>query len=61
MNKLFPIILAFLFFGCDSIISTEETCDYCYMEIEAPDLQMDDNGFYHLEVDSSSIQTFTQL
>ena len=31
------------------------------MQIEAPALQMDSNGFYHLVVDSNSIQTFTQL
>ena len=61
MNKLFPIALALFFIGCDSITSEEETCDYCYMQIEAPALPMDSNGFYHLVVDSNSIQTFTQL
>ena len=37
-----------------------QTCDYCHLELEAPDLPMV-NGIYQLDYDNGSIQTFTKL
>ncbi len=47
--------------GCDSILEPNEVCDYCYLELEAPDLPMDENGNYHLNYNDESVQTFTRL
>ena len=38
-----------LFVGCDNPTSVE-SCDYCHLEIET-NLQMDENGIYHLDYD----------
>ena len=55
---MFYIFIYIFIVGCDNII-----CDDCYLEIEAPSLQMDYNGYYHMEFDGSgfSNQTFTTL
>ena len=47
--------------GWDSILEPNEVCDYCYLELEAPDLPMDENGIYQLNYNGSALQTFTKL
>ena len=46
--------------GCDSNPLSNQTCDYCYLELEAPDLPMV-NGIYQLNYNDEALQTFTQL
>jgi len=55
--------LCVLFIGCESNVFGPDggECTNCYLEIEAPDLPMDENGIYHLDYDENQIQTFTQL
>ena len=45
--------------GCDNPMSNQ-TCDYCYLQLEAPDLPMIDD-IYQLDFNGGEIQTFTQL
>ena len=58
IKYIFIYIISIIFIGCDN---PNASCDYCHLEIEAPDLQIDENGIYHLDFNNSQIQTFTQL
>jgi len=46
-------------FGPMNNVETE--CSYCYLELEAPDLPMDENGYYHLDYNDGDLQSFTKL
>ena len=63
IKYIFIYIISIIFIGCDNnpIEPSQDFCDYCYLEIEAPDLLMDKNGIYHLDFNDGGIQTFTQL
>jgi hypothetical protein len=56
---MFYIFIYIFIVGCDNDL----ICDDCYLEIEAPSLQVDYNGYYHMVFDGSefSNQTFTTL
>ena len=59
IKYIFIYTIGILFIGCENPTSVE-SCDYCYLEIEAS-LPMDENGVYHLNYNNGEIQTFTQL
>ena len=63
IKYIFIYTIGILFVGCDTnpITPTQGFCDYCYLEIEAPNLPIDDDGVYQLDYDNNSIQTLTQL
>ena len=56
-NLLMYIFIYTLLVGCKSSL----VCKDCYLNIKAPDLQMDGNGYYHMEFLDSYIQTFSTL
>ena len=56
-NLLMYIFIYTLLIGCNSPL----VCKDCYLNIKAPDLQMDGNGYYHIEFLDSYIQTFSTL
>ena len=56
-NLLMYIFIYTLLIGCNSPL----VCKDCYLDIKAPDLQMDGNGYYHIEFLDSYIQTFSTL
>ena len=56
-NILKYIFIYILLVGCESPL----VCEDCYLNIKAPDLQMDGNGYYHIEFLDSYIQTFSTL
>ena len=43
IRYIFIYTIGILFVGCDNnpMESSQDFCDYCYLEIEAPDLSMD--------------------
>ena len=43
--------------GCESPL----VCEGCYLDIKAPDLTLDNNGYHHMEFLDSYIQTFSTL
>ena len=49
--KYLSIISALLFFSCQNIFENqqEQYCSYCTLELEAPELELDGNGYYHFE------------
>ena len=64
INKyIFIYIISIIFIGCDveNVISPSGFCDYCYIELDAPSLEMDENGVYQLDFQDNNIQTFTRL
>ena len=61
IKYIFIYTLSILFIGCDSILTTNDSCEYCFLEVEAPDLPMNENGIYQLDFNNESLQTFTQL
>jgi hypothetical protein len=60
IKYIFIYTFVLLSVGCENPVSNG-SCDYCHLEIEAPDLEMDANGNYHLDFNDGAIQTFTRL
>ena len=56
-NILKYIFIYILLVGCESPL----VCEDCYLDINAPDLEMDENGYYHMEFLNSYVQTFSTL
>ena len=61
VKKLFNYIFIYiLLVGCDTQLTQNCESD-CYLDVEAPSLQMDSNGYYHMEWLESYVQTFSTL
>tara|TARA_B100000900_G_C20442109_1_gene659458 strand:+ start:492 stop:944 length:453 start_codon:yes stop_codon:yes gene_type:complete len=61
IKYIFIYIICVITISCDSNpMTSQQSCDYCYLELEAPDLPMI-NGVYQLDYDNSSVQSFTKL
>ena len=43
IKYIFIYTICMVMIGCDNPMSIQ-TCDYCHLELEAPDLPMDENG-----------------
>ena len=56
-NIFLYIFIYVLCVGCDNPM----ICGGSYVEISAPDLQMDENGYYHLQFLNDYNQTFSTL
>ena len=51
------IFIYILLVGCESPL----VCEDCYLDIKAPNLTLDNNGYYHMEFLGSYVQTFSTL
>ena len=62
IKYIFIYTICVITIGCESnpMTSQQESCDYCYLELEAPDLPIV-NGVYQLNYNDGALQTFTQL
>ena len=62
IKYIFIYTICVITIGCESnpMTSQQESCDYCYLELEAPDLPIVDN-VYQLNYNDEALQTFTQL
>ena len=62
IKYIFIYTMCMITIGCESnpMTSQQESCDYCYLELEAPDLPIVDN-VYQLNYNNGALQTFTQL
>jgi len=60
IKYIFIYTIGVFFVGCDNPTS-QNSCEYCYLNIEAPDLTMNENGVYQLDFNNGETQTFTQL
>ena len=61
INYIFIYTICLITIGCESNPMSNQTCDYCHLELEAPNLPMDETGVYYLDFDENQIQTLTQL
>ena len=65
VKKLFLYIFIYtLLVGCDtqSVLTNNECdCEFEYMNVQAPNLETDENGYYHIEWLEGYNQTFTTL
>ena len=60
IKYIFIYIICVITIGCESNPMSNQTCDYCYLELEAPDLPMIDD-VYQLNYNDGALQTFTRL
>ena len=63
VKKTFLYIFIYtLLVGCNTQNPLNNACETdCYLNVEAPSLQMDDNGYYHMEWLEGYNQTFSTL
>ena len=62
VKKLFTYIFIYtLLVGCDTLILNNECESECFLDVKAPSLQMDGNGYYHMEWLEGYTQTFSTL
>ena len=62
-NFIIYIFIYTLLVGCDTqnILTNSECESDCFLDISAPSLQIDDNGYYHIEWIDGYYQTFSTL
>ena len=62
-NLILYIFIYSLSIGCsdNNVLNNEECESDCFLEVEAPSLQKDENGYYHIEWLDGYTQTFTTL
>ena len=60
IKYIFIYTICVITIGCESNPMSNQTCDYCYLELEAPDLPMIDD-VYQLNYNDGSLQTHTRL
>ena len=60
IKYIFIYTICIMSIGCESNPMSNQTCDYCYLELEAPDLPMIDD-VYQLNYNDGALQTFTRL
>ena len=60
IKYIFIYIICIITIGCESNPMSNQICDYCYLELEAPDLLKVGN-VYQLNYNDGSLQTFTRL
>ena len=58
-NIILYIFIYILCVGCET--SNSMMCENCYLDISAPSLQIDENGYYHMEWLDGYVQTFSTL
>ena len=63
VKKLFIYIFIYtLLVGCNTQNPLNSECEAdCYLNIEAPSLQIDENGYYHMKWLEGYVQTFSTL
>ena len=60
-KSILYIFIYTLLVGCDTLILNDECITDCFLDVEAPSLQIDDNGYYHMEWLEGYTQTFSTL
>jgi len=60
-KSILYIFIYTLLVGCDTLILNNECELECFLDVEAPSLQIDNNGYYHMEWLEGYNQTFSTL
>ena len=63
VKKLFMYIFIYvILIGCEGKNPINSECESdCFLEVEAPELEIDENGYYHIEWLDGYTQTFSTL
>ena len=62
IKYIFIYISLLICIGCESnIVGITGSCSDCVLEVSIPELNMDANGYYHLQYNDNHIQTFAKL
>jgi len=61
INRFIFICIYLLLIGCEDNIMAPVCESDCYLEVSAPSLEMDSDGYYHLEWIEGYSQTFSTL
>ena len=62
IKYIFIYISLLICIGCESnIVGITGSCSDCVLEVSIPELNIDDNGYYHLQYNDNHIQTFAKL
>jgi hypothetical protein len=63
LKKIISYIFIYIFvIGCeDSVVGSNHPTHTCSIEVDAPYLEMDENGYYHLYFIDGDIQTFSTM
>ena len=60
--KYYLFVISILFIACDNPLGEDDpSCDYCYLDIDAPDLELISNGNYRMYINPDSYNTWSQL
>tara|TARA_B100000131_G_scaffold74447_1_gene70811 strand:- start:802 stop:1248 length:447 start_codon:yes stop_codon:yes gene_type:complete len=57
----FIFIYIFIVSCDDNIVGVETECSDCILELTFPDLEIESDGYYHLDYNDNYIQTFTRV
>jgi hypothetical protein len=60
-NNILYIFIYVLLVGCGDSVMTNSCSSDCHLDISAPSLEMDENGYYHIEWLDGYGQTFSTL
>ena len=60
-NIISYIFIYILLVGCENINGPTENCSDCILEMSIPELEIDENAYYHLPFNNEYIQTFTTI
>ena len=60
-KSILYIFIYTLLVGCDTLILNNDCESECFLNVEAPNLQIDNNGYYHMEWLEGYTQTFSTL
>jgi len=60
-NIILCIFIYILCVGCETSNTMLMSCEDCYLDISAPSLEQDNNGYYHMEWLDGYVQTFSTL
>ena len=66
IKYIFIYVLLMLSIGCnDNVVGismdVDDECENCFLEMNIPSLEIDSNGYYHLDYNDGSVQTYVRL
>lgn len=59
LKQIFCIFIYIIVSGCDNVVGP--VCSDCYLNVDVPELTMDNNGYYRLYLIDGYSQTFTTI
>ena len=62
LRNIVSFIFIYIFIiSCDNSVFGTQECSNCILELSIPELEMDNNGYYHLEFNENYIQSFARI